>query len=553
MKEIVKIFALGGLDENGKNLYVVDVNDDLYIFDAGIRYPEESLLGIDIILPGINFLFENRRRIKGFFLTHGHDENMGAIPFLCEEIDDVPIYATKTTIAFVKDAANRYKKVIKNSQFVEIIPGNDFVVANRNIYTYEVTHGSGDAVAYALETNYGLVVYSGEYIVEYAGEYPYRFDFRKLIELSKKNVLCLLSESYNASYKGHVSPNYKLLNKILQISDDVKGRMIVSLYGQNMYGLKEVLTCAYRTHRKIYLYGEYSNYILDLLKALNYGDQIKKLKFTNNIFEKNCLILVCELGGKVFDLLSKISEIDNGENELKLNEDDAFIIASPAHTGTEVSFAKILDKLHRTGAMVYNISNKEVLSMHAGSEDLKLLLSVLKPKYYMPVRGYYMRLIDNAKLALELNYNHNNILVYDNGMVANFENGEFVPSFENVECNEIMVDGIGIGDVGNVVINDRRKLSHDGVMIVGISFSMQTRQIVAGPDVQMRGLIFLKDADYIIKIVGEAFEKIVYDFVQTPGIVDFNDLRMICKEQITKLVKAELGKEPMVLPVIISV
>lgn len=554
MKEIVKIFALGGLDENGKNLYVVDVNEDLYIFDAGIRYPEESLLGIDVILPGINFLFENRRRIKGFFITHGHDENMGAIPYLCEEIDNVPIYGTKTTLAFIKDVARRYKKKINPEQLVEIIPGNDLVVAGRNIFFFEVTHGSGDAVAYALETKHGLVVYSGDFIIDYSAEPPYKFDLKKLMELSNKPTLCLLSESYNATYKGHVSPNYKLSNRLSQILDDVSGRVIVSLYGQNMLGIKEVLTCANKYKRKIYLYGDYSKYIIEFLRKLDNTAYIDRVGFTNNIYEKNTIILVCELGNKVFDLLTKISSFnEDGENELKLMEEDAFVIASPAHTGTEVSFAKNLDKLYKTGASVYNISSKEVISMHAGSEDLKVLLSVLKPKYYMPVRGYYMKMIDNAKIAMDLNYNHKNILVYDNGMVATFENGEFMPSFENVECSEIMVDGIGIGDVGSVVINDRRKLAKDGVMIIGISFSMQTRQIVAGPDVQMRGLIFLKDADYIIKVVGNEFERIVYNYVQSPGLVDFNELRQICKEQITKLIKNELGKDPMVLPVIISV
>lgn len=553
MKEVVKIFALGGLDENGKNLYVVDVDEDLYVFDAGIRYPEESLLGIDVILPGINFLFENRRRIKGFFISHGHDENMGAIPYLCEEINNVSIYGTKTTIAFIKDVASRYKKKIADSQFYELKRNEDVLVAGRMIYTCAVTHGSGDAIAYALETKHGLVVYTGDFIVDFSAEAPYDFNFKKLMELSQKPTLCLLSESYNASYHGHVAPNYKLSNRFLQIIEDVKGRVIVSLYGQNMFGLKEILTCAKKSRRKIYLYGDYSKYIINMIKEFD-TSFFDSVTYTTNIYEKNSIILICELGNKVFDLLTQISFLNaNGENEAKINEEDVFVIASPAHTGTEVSFAKNLDKLYKTGASVFNISNKEVISMHAGSEDLKLILSTLKPKYYMPVRGYYMKMIDNAKLALDLNYNHKNILVYDNGMVAKFENGEFVPDYENIECSEIMVDGIGIGDVGSVVINDRRKLSRDGVMIIGISFSMQTRQIVAGPDVQMRGLIFLKDADYIVKTVGSAFEKLVFDYVQTPGLVDFNELRMLCKEQITKLVKTELGKEPMVLPVIISV
>ncbi len=552
MKELVKIFALGGLDENGKNLYVVDVDGDLYVFDAGIRYPEESLLGIDIILPGINYLFENKYRIKGFFISHGHDENMAAIPFLCEDIQ-APVYATKLAIAFIKDAAKRFQKDDSTIPFVEIQRDETLNVANRNIYTFAVTHGSSEAVGFALETNHGLIVYSGDFILDFSANDSYRSDFNRISFLSTKPTLCLLTDSYNSAYKGMVTPNHKIYSRVSQILEETKGRVFVSLYGQNLFGLEEVVAAAIKNKRKILLYTDYAKNMIQTLTNLYNKEFIPEKMITTNPHESNSVILIIDMGSEVFKTLTDIAEANESEQSLLITNEDSFILASPPHTGTELMYAKILDKLYRTNAKIINFNSKQVISMHAGSEDLKMLLSIFKPKYYMPVRGYYIKMIENAKLAIDLGYNHNNILVYDNGMVANFEDGTLIRSNESVECKEIMVDGIGIGDVGSVVINDRRKLSKDGVMVLGISFSMATRKIVAGPDIQMRGLIFLKDANEIVDKISKTFEQVVYEFVQKPGLVDFNELRNICKENICKIVRSDLGKDPMILPVIISV
>lgn len=553
MDEHIKIFALGGLDENGKNCYVVNINNDLYIFDAGIRYPEESLLGIDIILPGINYLFENKDRIKAFFITHAHDENMGAIPFLCEEID-APVYATKLAIAMISKTAKKFNKNYRQIHFIEIERNQNITIDQRNVYAFAVTHGSGEAVGYALETLYGLVVYTGDYILDFSAAEPYKSDFNRISFLSSKPVLCLLSESYNSTHIGSVSPYHKIESKVAQVLENTtKGRVFISLYGQNFFGLEEIIAAAKKNKYKIMLYTEYSRQIIQILEEI-YGKKIiPETMLTKNALEMNTLVLVMENGTNVFQSLIEIAENNQKENSLHITENDSIILASPPHTGTELMFAKILDKLYQTNAKIMNFNSKQVISMHAGSEDLKMMLSIFRPKYYMPVRGYYIKMIENAKLAQELGYNHTNILVYDNGMVANFENGNLIQTHENVECNEIMVDGIGIGDVGDIVINDRRKLGKDGVMVLGISFSMSTREIVAGPDVQMRGLIFLKNDQDLVAEIAKCFENTVYNVIKQPGMVDFAALRNLCKKNISQIVQTKLNKDPMILPVIISI
>jgi len=552
MKENVKIFALGGLDENGKSLYVVTYNEQLYIFDAGLRYPEEALLGIDVILPGVNYLLERKDCIRGIFLTHGHDENMGALPFIIEELGGVDIYCTNITYLALSLTAKRFKKDITQANIHIIDKNETFIVNGMTIHAFGVTHNIPNACGFALETDHGQIIYPGDYILDFNEKPPYDTSLTRIMELAKKPTLAFLGESYNASYQGYVAPNNHLSTKLNSILDDVKGRVFISIYGQTPFLLQEIIECAREKRRKIFLYTDQVKETVEV-----YKDVIPKFKdidsvLTNNAYERDCVVVVCELGQKVFEILDQIAALNDTGKTLKITGDDAIVIASPAHTGTERSFARILDDLYRTNAQIFNIS-KDFTTMHAGSEDIKTMLSIFKPKYFIPVRGYYIKLIENAKSAMQLGYNHSNILVYDNGMIATFIDGELQRNYESIPSEELMVDGIGIGDVGNVVINDRRKLQADGVLILGISFSMSTRKIAAGPEIQMRGFYHNKNNQTFEEKIGKCFQDTVYEFVQKPGLVDFNELRNICKEKVGALVKAEIDREPMILPVIISV
>lgn len=552
MSENIKIFALGGMDENGKSLYVVEYNDQIYVFDAGLRYPEESLLGIDVILPGFQYLINRKDRIRAFFLTHGHDENIGALPFIIEELGGVDVYGTNFTLLSLYQTAERFHKDIRSAKFHVINGNQSFLVNGMKIHAFSVTHGVPNACGYAMETEKGLIVYPGDFILDFSAKPPYDTNLSRMMEIAKKPTIALLAESYNASYKGYVAPNHHLSSRLNTIFDEVKGRVFISMYGQTIFQLQEIIDCARANHRKIFLYTKQVRETVTLLKDEIEGFKIPENLITRNIFDHDCVVVVSELGNKVFEKLDEIATANDGDKSLKITSDDAFVIASPAHAGTELSFARILDKLYKTNAQIYNVS-KEYVSMHAGSEDLKTLLSIFKPKYYIPVRGYYNKMVDNARLALEQGYNHTNILVYDNGMVASFKDGELIRSLENITADEIMVDGIGIGDVGSVVINDRRKLKQDGVMVISVSFSMSTRKIVAGPDVQMRGFVLNKSDTAFVEKVSKCFSDTVFEFVQKPGLVDFNELRALCKEKVQALVKSEVDREPMILPVIISV
>ena len=552
--ENIKIFALGGLDENGKSMYVVDYNGQLYVFDAGLRYPEESLLGIDVILPGFQYLTAHKDCIKGFFLTHGHDENMGALPFIIEEIGAVDVYGTNFTLLALNQTAQRFQKDVSCARFHTIGPNETFIVNGMTIHSFSVTHGVPDACGFAIETDHGNIVYPGDFILGFSNEPPYETNLARMMQIASKPTLALLAESYNATYRGYVCPNNEMSRSFSQILDEVKGRVFVSIYGQTIYQLKEVFNCAVKAKRKIFLFTRQIRELIELIENEIGGVAIPKNIITKNIFERDCIVVISELGNRVFQLLKEIAAANDTSKSLRITNEDAFVIATPAHTGTERSFAGILDELYKTNAQIFNIT-KDFVTMHAGSEDLKTMISIFKPKYYIPVRGYYIKMVENAKLALDLGYNHLNIVVYDNGMVMNFKDGELVnnTNTESIQADEIMVDGIGIGDVGNVVINDRRKLQKDGVMIIGVSFSMQTRKIVAGPDIQVSGIVINRSMTEFNEKVSKCFSSIVHDFVQKPGLVDFNELRTISKEKLQVLLKEEYDKEPMILPVIISV
>ena len=434
MSENIKIYALGGMDENGKSLYVVEYNNQLYIFDAGLRYPEEALLGIDVILPGFQYLKSRKDSIKGVFLTHGHDENMGALPFIIEEIGDLDVYGTNFTLLSLYQTAERFNKNIRSARFHVINGNQSFLVNGMKIHAFSVTHGVPNACGYALETDNGLIVYPGDFILDFSEKAPYETNLARIMDIAKKPTLALLAESYNSTYNGFVAPNNHIFKRLCNICDEVKGRIFVSMYGQTIFQLQEIINCAKQSRRKLFLYTRQVRETVSLLKNEIEGFDIPSNLITNNIFEHDCIVVVSELGNKVFEKLNEIAVANSTDKSLKINSEDAFVIASPAHAGTELSFARILDNLYRTNAQIFNIS-KQYVSMHAGSEDLKTMLSIFKPKYYIPVRGYYNKLVENAKHALDVGYNHSNILVYDNGMVATFKDGELVRSLESITAD----------------------------------------------------------------------------------------------------------------------
>jgi len=557
MSDIVRIFALGGLDENGKNMYVVEINDDIFVLESGMKYPESTMPGIDIIIPDYTYLIKNKNRVKAYIITHGHDDCMGSITYACKDIP-APIYCSKVTSEMIKDTARRYRQNIK-LDFHIVDTTSEITIDGREFKFFSTTHSVAQSMGVAINTSQGYIVYTGDYIIDCGAFKRFRTDLKALARIAEDKVLCLMSESVASDKPDYASPNHKLTPLIQRQFEEFNGRIVIAIYNQNLFALQEIINLGVKNNKKIIMFSNDMENLMNNFELEGFLEIPDRNKGTIDDLRKedqsDVLVVVTSHGERLFRMLERIANEEMYEEKgLLLTEKDLVIMAAPSVPGVEVIAVNVLDLLYRTGAKIINISNKKISSMHAQSEDIKTIISMLQPKYYLPVKGYYKDLISNATLAnnMQIGLNHNNIFVFDNGMVAKFVDEKFVPGEEMIQTGELMVDGLGIFDAGSVVINDRNKLADDGVIILGITIDSETKEIVAGPDVQTRGLVFIKDNDHLVKDIADLYVGLVKDTFSNSKL-DINEKRVTIRDKVSKYVKKETGKDPMVLSMVVEI
>ena len=557
MSDIVRIFALGGLDENGKNMYVVEINDDIFVLEAGMKYPESTMPGIDIIIPDYTYLIKNKDRVKGYIITHGHDDCMGSITYAYKDVP-APIYCSKVTSEMIKDTARRYRQNVK-LDFNIVDTTSDVMIAGRKFKFFSTTHSVAQSMGVAINTTQGYIVYTGDYIIDCGAFKKFRTDLKALARIAENKILCLMSESVASNKPDYASPNHKLVPHVKRQIEEFNGRIVVALYNQNLFGLQEIINLGIKNNKKIVLFSKDMEQLIDGFGIEGLLDIPERNRGTIDDLRKedqsDILVIITSNGERLFRLLERIANEEMYEEKgLLLGENDLIIMAAPSVPGVEVIAVNVLDLLYRTGAKIVNISSKKISSMHAQEEDLKTIISMLQPMFYIPVKGYYKDLISNATLAnnMQIGLNHNNIFVMDNGMVAKFVDGKFVAGEEMIQVGELMVDGLGIFDAGSVVINDRNKLADDGVIILGVTIDSQTKEIIAGPDVQTRGLVFIKEADHLVKDIAALYIDVVKKAFENPKL-DINEKRVSIRDKVSKYVKKETGKDPMVLSMVVEI
>lgn len=548
----VRIFALGGLDEDGKNMYVVQNDDDIFVLECGMKYPESEQLGVEMIIPDFKYLVENKDKIKAVFITHGHDDVMAALPNLLNEIPDVPLYMAPLTVLTFERKAK--KLGIKNYKIHRIMRDAEFKIGKTKIKTFGTTQSIADGFGVALLTDEGYIIYSSEFIVDYdTKNAAFKMDISKITDMANVGVFALMCESVGATREGHSAPHHRITPLIEPYFEDSKGRIFITLFNQNIYRVIEVIELAYKYNRKILIYDTELRAILADMAKLDYyhipaGLEIAQSSFNNEM--ENVLVIVAGTGSSIF---KKVHRIATKEDELiELRDSDTVLIASPAVPGTERDEAAMEDDLYKEAGRIITVDAKRTYTMHASIEDLKMLIYLLKPKYYIPVKGEYRQLVSNATIALDLGVQPNNIIVLDNGMVATFENGKLEKGFDEVYVDDVLVDGKDKLDESGMVIKDRELLSTDGAIIIGIVVNHATKEIIGGPDVQSRGVIYLKDADYIVKQIANIMEDTINEAVKA-GKYDNMNCRSEAREKIARYVQRETGKRPMILPAIVEI
>lgn len=551
MAEKVRIFALGGLDEDGKNMLCVEVDGSIYIIEAGIKFPDaKESLGIEFIIQDFTYLIENQDRVAGVIITHGHDDVMGALPYLLKKI--------KTDVYTSSLAAKMIQKTLKKEKItgvkVHAVKRHDNKrIGDRKVVFFPVTHAYPGAFGVAISTSQGYVVYSGEFIEDYDDlDDQYRGDFRTITALGNEGVLVLLQESKGAERSGHTAPNHRVTPRFEQVLEQhPNNRVFVSVYTQSVYRIQEIIDCCINADRKMLFYTKELQELVSYLEEIGFEIPSRLVVDPSNLDnDLRDIVVICSGQGK--SLFKMISNIANNEvNEIDFDSEDVIVIASPVIPGVEQEFKNMENDIYKEEGKIV-VLDKNVLSMHPSKEDLKMMISFMKPKYYIPIKGEYRLLHMNSEIAVEMGYSPSQILILDNGQVATFENKKLKSCSMELELHDTMIDGKENWDMAGVVLKDREILSTDGVVILAIGLDAFTKKIINGPDIQTRGLIYLRDAEYITNDIAQIMEKTIEEAVANKTYENLAT-RSEIRDKVSKYLFKQTAKRPMVLPVILEI
>lgn len=544
----IKIFSLGGLNENGKNLYVVNVDRDIFVFDAGLKYDNDLNLGIDYIIPNFDYLIKNKKNIKGIFLTHGHESNIGAVPDILEQIPSIPVYGTKLTLEMLKNDLE--PEQLKKANLKEIKAHTKINFGKNSIFPISVTHSIPDAVCFVLYTPDGAIVYTGDFVFDATMQGTYKTDIGKLAYVGKQGVLCLMSESFYAEKEGHTSPSNRVAGFIREVLAKNPNRIIATIFPAHFYRIQEMFNEVSKTHRKIVIMGKGLQDMINKAVAEGYLSVDKsRIGTLSDLENKDTVILISDEKEKPFNNLDRI--IKGYDKYIKIKETDTIFITEPAYPGIEKRSALIMDEIAMLGANAVSLSSKKHLLHHASREDLMLMINLMNPKYYFPVKGEYRNQYANAEVAEQIGIPRENIILKENGDVAEFIKGKLTDSKEHIEVDQILIDGKSQGDIGDLVLKDREMLGENGIVIISCTLDKQTKDILGGPEILTRGFVYVKESQDLLEQTKElAKESIESNIEKNTKRVDYAKIKNEVREHLGKFFYQETGSKPMIITVI---
>ena len=542
----IKIFSLGGLNEIGKNMYVIEIDKDILVIDAGLKYADDQMLGIDYVIPNIEYLKENKKRIKGIFLTHGHFENDGAIQDIAESLSGIPIYGSKFTIALLKKELEMKKVSTKN--LVEIPAYKTLNIGHVKVFPVGLSHSIPDNLGYAIYTKDGVIFYASDFVFDAMMRGHYQTDMGKLAYIGKQGVLCLMTESVYANKVGHTSPNHRISSLIRETLSKSEGRIIFNVLSSHLYRIQELFNEVSKTDRKIIIMGKKLQSIVEYATQNNYlFVDPKCIGDLSNINDPDVVIVNSNDRERPYSTIYKI--VNGYDKFVKLKPSDTVFLATPIYEGREKTFYKLLDDISKLDVEVVTLS-KENLSHHASSEDLMMMMDLMKPKYYFPIKGEYRHQVANANLAMQVGIPANHIILKENGFVASFVNGKLNENdFSKIPCGDISIDGDSSDDIGEVVLRDREMLSDNGIIVISATLSKKTKMIIAGPEILTRGFVYVKDSTELIDQIKEICTKVIVENVHE-NYVDYGKIKSSIRENLSKYLNGQTGNKPMIISVL---
>lgn len=552
-KAKLKIIPLGGLNEVGKNITVFAYEDEMIVVDCGLSFPDDNMLGVDIVIPDIAYIVRNQEKLKGMFITHGHEDHIGAVPYFLKQVN-TPIYGTKLTLGLIKNKLEEHN-LEESTKMNEVAPGQTIKIGKYfKVEFIQSSHSIPDSVMFAIHTPVGSVIHTGDFKVDFTPMDGNLMDFARLAELGKKGVLALLSDSTNAERKGFTMSESTVGEVFDKLFTNCTKRIVVATFASNVHRVQQVVNSAVKHNRKIAVCGRSMVNMITTARELGYIDCPDNLfidiDMINNYTDDRLLIITTGSQGETMSALTRMAS--GTHRKVKITQNDLVIISANPIPGNEKSVSKVIDSLMQIGAeVVYSALEDVHVSGHACQEEQKLVLALTKPKFFIPVHGDYRHIIAHSETAKTMGIAAENILKIENGKVLEIDknSAEFTGQ---VQAGVILVDGLGIGDVGNVVLRDRQHLSQDGLIIIVLTMNGATGEVIAGPDIISRGFVYVKESENVMEEIKNVVRHEVYKF-ELRGTKDWAVIKNSIRENLKDYIFAKTKRNPMILPIVMEV
>ena len=552
IKESLKIIPLGGLGEIGKNITAIEYKDEIIVIDCGISFPDEDMYGIDLVIPDIKYLLDNKNKVKGLFLTHGHEDHIGAIPYILKQIN-IPVYGTKLTIGLVKNKLKEHNMLSK-SNLNPIRPGELIKLDELAIEFIRVTHSIAESCALAIHTPIGTVLHTGDFKIDYTPIDGKVMDLNRIAQLGQEGVLLLMADSTNVERAGH-SLSEKIIGETLnRIISNEKGRVIVATFASNIHRMQQIADASMIYDRKIVFSGRSMENISNVAMDLGYlhipEESIIGIEDLNRYPSDKITIITTGSQGEPMAGLSRIAY--GSHRHISIEQDDLFIISASPIPGNDKLVSRVINQLYRKGVEVIYEDLEEIhVSGHAYKEELKLIHTLVKPKYFMPVHGEYRHLKHHSDLALKLGMDKSNVFTLETGQVLEISQDKAIAT-EKVHTGVVFVDGIGVGDVGNIVLRDRRDLARDGMVTIVVAINKETYSIVSGPDIITRGFIYARESEDLIKKIKDVAKEEI-EICLGNNILEWQVLKGRVRKSVEQLLYHKTKRRPSVFPIIMDI
>ncbi len=551
-KAKLKLIPLGGLQEIGKNMLVVEYKNTIVIIDCGLMFPDEAMLGIDLVIPDITYLMKNKEKVRAIILTHGHEDHIGALPYVLRQIN-TPIYGTRLTLGLVENKLKEFG-LLSEVDMRTIKPRDRVKIGEIDFEFIKTNHSIADSVAVAMHTPAGVVVHTSDFKVDYEPIDGELIDLHRFAELGKNGVLAMLSDSTNVEREGYSMSESTVGHNFTEIFRDAKQRIIVATFASNIHRIQQVINASILFGRKVAISGRSMVNVINVASEIGYLNIPEDITIDIDRIDKypadKITIITTGSQGEAMSSLTRMAYSDH--RKVEIVPGDTVVISATPIPGNEKLVSRVINQLFKKGAnVIYEALADVHVSGHAYQEELKLIQALIKPKYFIPVHGEYRHLVQHAQIAEKMGVSKENIFVVDNGTVIEFtkNSGKIAGT---VMAGKVLVDGLGVGDVGNIVLRDRKHLSQDGLFVVVVTISKESGLVIAGPDIISRGFVYVRESEDLMEeakvVIKEALSK-----CEEKKITEWGTIKTYVKDNLKEFIYQKTKRNPMILPIIMEI